>query len=107
MSNPAAELEDAPEKNGTVSTRVLTDEKNVLTVIDVSSDSGDDLGERAASNVVRVNNGTDLESVWETDSFYEDIIDDLEDYQYAGGMYQYILLSSLSTFCFLWTVVKL
>ena len=88
MSNLGAGLEDAPETNSTtVSTQTLTKEKNALTLIDISSDSGDDLSDRVASNGARVSSGPDAESAWETDSFYEDIIDELEDYQYAGGAF--------------------
>ena len=85
MSKSDVEHEDIPEQLGNVSSHTLKNDKNALTVIDISSESGDDNDERIAPNGVRVSNGNDVESAWETESFYEDIIDELEDYEYAGG----------------------
>lgn len=85
MSKLDAEYDDASEHLGSLSTHILKNEKTSLTIIDISSNSGDDVDGRVASNGVRVTNGHDVESAWETDSFYEDIIDELEDYEYSGG----------------------
>lgn len=85
MSKSNVEHADIPEEFGDVSGHTLKNEKNALTVIDISSESGDDLDEQVASNGVRVSNDHDVQSAWETESFYEDIIDELEDYEYAGG----------------------
>ena len=79
---------DIPEQLADVSSHTLKNEKNTLTVIDISSESGDDNNERVASNSVCVSNDHDVESAWETESFYEDIIDELENYEYGGGKVQ-------------------
>lgn len=78
---------DIPEEFGDVSGHTLKNEKNALTVIDISSESGGENDEQVASNDVRVSDKNDVESAWETESFYEDIIDELEDYEYTGGKF--------------------
>ncbi len=74
----------------TLPSRPIVDEKHTVSVIDISSDSDEAKNNGVAPPAkepehVTVSREESPESSWEIESLYEDILDEIEEYQPQGG----------------------
>ena len=70
----------------TLSTSILRDRKDERSSKDLLLENEDGTEYKTASASIHVNSEISNNESWETDSFYKDVVEELEDYRYSGGI---------------------